>query len=64
MTKSKTDQAIDYMNENGVSGYAAAKKFGITPKAIYTRVKLLQTTADRRCECCGQLLPQRKEVTK
>lgn len=54
--KSKTDQAIDYMKEHGISAYAAARLFGISTKVIYTRVKLLEETASRRCPCCGQLV--------
>lgn len=54
--KSKTDQAIDYMNENNTTAYTAAQKFGITPGAIYKRIKLLSATAGQRCRCCGQLV--------
>lgn len=54
--KSKTDQAIDYMAEQGVSALMAAAHFGLNHTTIYRRIKLLAATADRRCPCCGQLV--------
>jgi hypothetical protein len=56
----KADKAIAYMAENGVSAYAAAKQFGISPAAVYDRQKWL---ASREfCPCCHQPLPK-KETT-
>lgn len=52
--KSKTDQAIDYMKEHNVSGYAAAQHFGITAKAVNTKLRKL--AAETRCPCCGQVV--------
>lgn len=54
--KSKTDQAIAYMEITGMTAYAVAPLFDVPASAIYKRVKLLATTADQRCKCCGQLL--------
>lgn len=57
--KSKTDQAIDYLNANrdkGVTPYEAAHALGIAPATIYKRIKLLADTSKPRCPCCGQAI--------
>jgi hypothetical protein len=59
LAKPKTTQAVDYFNANkekGITVYAAAQKFGISPAAVYKRIKLLAETADARCPCCGQIV--------
>lgn len=56
MAQTKRDQAIAYMQEHNVTAYAAARLFGISPAAIYTRQKQLEATKDSRCPCCGQLV--------
>ena len=46
----KTEQAIELMKVTGMSAYAAAKRVGISPVAVYN--KLNDTTP--RCPHCGQ----------
>lgn len=58
-SKAKTTQAIEYMNAHkseNVTVYAAAKKFGISPAAVYKKIKNLEATAKDRCPCCGQIV--------
>ena len=55
-TKSKTDQAIEYMHANQCTVYAAAKALAISASAIYRRIGVLAATADKRCPCCGQIV--------
>jgi AraC-like DNA-binding protein len=58
-SKAKTTQAIDYLRAHeaeGVTVYAAAKKFGISPAAVYRKIKNLEETAQSRCKCCGQIV--------
>lgn len=52
-TLSRTQQALQYFRANDVSPFAAAKKFGLDPQAVYRAIK----AADKeRCPCCGQTI--------
>jgi hypothetical protein len=50
--QSLTQQAIEYMQSEGVSAYKAAKHFGITPATVYAAAKR------PKCPCCGGYLKQ------
>jgi len=58
VVKAKTLQAVEFYYANkhlGVSPYAAALKFSISPSAVYRKIRNLEETIEDRCPCCGQL---------
>lgn len=54
--KSKTQQALEWMEANGKTAYAAAQRFKINASAVYRarRSKAGKAT----CPCCGQTIKQ------
>jgi transposase-like protein len=60
---SRTQDALKWLDKNpGTSVYAAAKQFGLTATTLYKARKQLAETQDRRCPCCGQLVPEGQAV--
>lgn len=55
--KSKVAQAVDYMNENQVSVYAASKAIGVNASAVYRHIGALAAMVGHPCPCCGQMVP-------
>lgn len=52
--KSKTQQAVDLVLQEGLSPHAAAKRTGVHPSAVYRAM----TRANEKpiCPCCGQVV--------
>lgn len=60
---SKTDDALRFIDQDGLSPYAAAKKAGITPTTVYVALKRREAAAaagKEPCPCCGTLVPGEK----
>lgn len=58
---SRTAQAVAYYLEHapkvpGLTPYAVAKRFELTPQVLTRRLKVLADTAAERCPCCGQIM--------
>ena len=60
---SRTQDALKWLDDNpDTTVYAAAKAFGLTATTLYKARKQLAETKDRRCPCCGQLLPEGQAI--
>lgn len=56
---SKTKNALKWLQDNpDKTAYAAAKQFGMASSTLYKAIKVREETKERRCSCCGQLLPR------
>lgn len=55
---SRTKQAIELMNREGISGYKAAKRMKITSSSVYAEISRQRHT--RRCPHCNSKLTPSK----
>lgn len=55
----RTRKALQWLAEDPKrTPHAAAKQFALAPPTVYRAVAALKKP---RCQCCGQVLPNRKE---
>ena len=59
--KPKTKQALARIDA-GEKPFAVARDMGMSPNTLYVARAREKIRAEGRCECCGQPLPNKKEL--